>query len=120
MPYDLALAAKVREALSAVPDLPAVVEKKMFRGLAFMVGGKMCISVSGDELMCRIDPEEYDTAIERKGTRPMIMKGREYRGYLYVSEAGLKSTKDFEYWLTLCLNFNQAAKASPKKQRKKT
>jgi len=39
----------------------------MFRGITFMVDGKVCVSVSGDELMCRIDPEIYDVAIKKKG-----------------------------------------------------
>jgi hypothetical protein len=33
----------------------------------------------------------------------MVMKGREYQGYCYVSEYGYKLKKDFEYWLYLCL-----------------
>ena len=111
-----ALLHRVRAALSGIPK---VTEKKMFRGVTFLVNGKMCVSVSGDELMCRIDPEVYDAAKERKGVRPMIMKGREYRGYLYVSEEGLKSKKDFDYWIGLCLDFNKQAKASPKKRVKK-
>ena len=91
----------------------------MFRGITFMVDGKMCVSVSGDELMCRIDPEIYDVAIKKKGVRPMVMKNREYRGYLYVNEEGAESNKDFEYWVNLCLDFNRRAKASPKSRRAK-
>ena len=34
-------------------------------------------------------------AVEEKGVRPMVMKNREYRGYLYVNEQGAKSNKDF-------------------------
>ena len=83
-----------------------------------MVDGKMCVSVSGDELMCRIDPEIYDVAIKKKGVGPMVMKNREYRGYLYVNEQGAKSNKVFEYWVNLCLDFNRRAKASPKRKKK--
>jgi TfoX/Sxy family transcriptional regulator of competence genes len=54
MAYDEKLADRVREALM---DVPKVEEKKMFRGITFMVDDKMCISVSGDELMLRLDPE---------------------------------------------------------------
>ncbi len=35
-----------------------VEEKKMFRGMTFMVDGKMCVSVGDDEIMCRIDPRD--------------------------------------------------------------
>ena len=37
-------------------------EKKMFGGSAFMVGGKMCVSVGRDRLMCRIEPAIHDAA----------------------------------------------------------
>jgi len=111
-----ALLQRVRTALAEVPK---VTETKMFRGITFMVNGKMCVSVSGDELMYRIDPEIYDVAIKKKGVRPMVMKDREYRRYLYVNEEGAKCKKDFEYWVNLCLDFNRRAKASPKSRRKK-
>ena len=103
---------------TALADVPKVTETRMFRGITFMVDGKMCVSVSGDELMCRIDPEIYDVAIKKKGVRPMVIKNREYRGYLYVNEQGAKSNKDFEYWVNLCLDFNRRAKASPKRKKK--
>ena len=115
MAYNEKLADRVREALA---DLPKVEEKKMFRGVTFMVNGKMCISVSGDNLMCRFDPELQEEALSKKGAKPMVMKGRQYNGYLYVSEEGYRSKKDFEYWIGLCLDFNKKAKASKKIKKK--
>ena len=114
MPYNEKLADRIREALQ---HLPKVKEKKMFRGVTFMVNDKMCVSVSGDEMMCRFDPSFHETAAEKKGFRTMIMKGREYKGYGYISEEGIKSKKDFDYWIGLALDFNKKAKAS-KKQNK--
>ena len=73
---------------TALADGQKLRETRMFRGITFMVDGKMCISVSGDELMCRIDPEIYDVAIKKTGVRPMVIKNRECRGYLYVNEQG--------------------------------
>jgi hypothetical protein len=113
MAYDEKLADRIREALSEIPEIK-VEEKKMFRGVTFMVNGKMCISVSGENLMCRFDPELQEKIEGKKGFEPMIMKGREYRGYGYVSPEGFKLKKDFEYWLDLCLDFNSKAKASKK------
>lgn len=114
MAYNEALADRLRETLQ---DLPSVVEKKMFRGLTFMVNGKMCISVSGDDLMCRIDPALHDEAVEMNGCRPVLMKGREYKGFVYVSEEAFRSEKEYNYWINLCLEFNKVAKASPKKKK---
>ena len=114
MNYDAKLAERVREYLGRYPGLK-VEEKSMFGGLAFMVKGKMCVNVSGINLMCRFDHELQKEVEARPGFQPMIMKGKKFNGYCYVSPEGYKSTKDFEYWLNLCLDFNERAKASKKK-----
>jgi hypothetical protein len=66
--------------------------------------------------MCRYDPALKDEVSKKVGYEPMIMKGREYQGYCYVSSNGYKSKSDFEYWIKLCLDFNEKAKASKKKK----
>lgn len=118
MAYDIKLAERVRGYLEAFPELK-VEEKKMFRGLSFLVNGKMCVNVSGDNLMCRFDPALQETLSKRTGYLPMIMKERVYNGYCYVEPAGFKAKKDFEYWVNLCLDFNEKAKSSKKAKSKK-
>lgn len=86
----------------------------MFRGLTFMVNGKMCVSVSGENLMCRFDPALEEEISSKKGFEPMIMKGRQYKGYGYVSPDGVKTKKDLEAWIHLCLDFNDRARRSKK------
>ncbi len=113
MAFDERLVGRIRETLSHIKK---VEEKKMFRGLTFMVNGKMCVSVSGNEMLCRFDPALQDTIAEKNGFRAMIMKGREYKGYGYVSQDAIRSKKDFAYWIGLCLDFNKRAKASKKKK----
>ena len=115
MPYNEKLADRLREALAQIPKIK-VEEKRMFRGLAFMVNGKMCVNVSGDDLMCRFDPSLKEELSERNGFRTMVMKGREYKGFGYVSEEGFKSKKDFDFWIDVCLSFNSKAKVSRKKK----
>ena len=115
MAYNEKLVDKIRESLQYLDD---VEEKKMFRGVTFMVNGKMCVSVSGDEMMCRFDPARQEEVVERKGFRTMIMKNKELKGYGYVSEEGIRSAKDFDYWINLSLDFNKFAKASKKKSKK--
>ena len=116
MAYDIQLADRIREYLVEIPKLKFE-EKKMFRGLTFMVNDKMCISVSGENLMCRFDPALYEVVAEKNGFKPMVMKGKEYKGYCYIEPAGFKSNKDFEYWVNLCLDYNAKAKSSKKKIR---
>ena len=115
MPYNLQLADRVRKYLVQFPKL-TIEEKKMFGGLAFLVDGKMCVNASGENLMCRFDPHLSEDIIKRKGYLPMIMKGKEYKGYCYVEPDGFKSKKDFEFWMKLCLDFNEEAKVSGKRK----
>jgi TfoX/Sxy family transcriptional regulator of competence genes len=113
MAHNEAMTVRVRKALAHRKD---VEEKKMFRGVAFMVDGKMCLSVGDTRMMCRIDPEAHDNALTKKGVETVIMKGRKYKGYIYVQEEAMRSEKDFEHWVALALDFNGRAKAT--KQRK--
>ncbi len=113
MAYNSALADRVREYLGLFPGLE-ITEKKMFRGLCFGVNGKMCLNVSEDNLMCRFDPALQESVAEKTGYRTMIMRGKEVAGYCYVEPEGFRSTKDFTFWLNLCLDFNDRAKASKK------
>lgn len=111
MAYDEKLADRVREALVNVPK---VAEKKMFRGITFMVGDKMCISVSGNELMLRLDPELTEQLVEENGTRPMVHGGKHMKGFIYISPERFKNKKDFDHWIQLALDYNPKAKSSKK------
>jgi TfoX/Sxy family transcriptional regulator of competence genes len=113
MAYNEKLADRIREFLFS-QNILKVEEKKMFGGLAFMVKGKMCVCASGDDLMCRFDPKWQEEIESKRGYQPMIMKGRELKGYCYVSEEGFKTKKNFDYWLNLCLDFNAKAKKAKK------
>ncbi len=114
MAYDKKMADRIRAYLADIPGLE-IEEKEMFRGMTFMVNGKMCISVSGDDLMVRVDPEVHEVFSERPGFRPMEMKGRSYKGYGYISPDFIRSDTDFTFWMQQCLEFNPRAKASRKK-----
>lgn len=112
MAYDEELADRIRKALA---HLPNVKEKKMFGGLAFMVDNKMCITTAGpDRIMCRIDPAIHNEASKRKGCSTVIMRGREYKGYVHVNKDSIKNKKDFDYWVGLALDYNKIAKSSKK------
>ena len=114
MAYNPKLAERVRQYLNDVPDLK-IEEKKMFGGLAFMVDGKMCVNVSGENLMCRFDPNLQEEIAARQGYQEMIMKGRTYKGYCYIQPEGFTTQHDFEYWMNVCLAFNKQAQSSKKK-----
>ena len=85
-------------------------------GLTFMVNDTMCIGIIKDEMMCRIDPDMQEDALSKIGCRIMDFTGRPMKGYVMVDETGMKSKKDFDYWIGLCLEFNRKAKSSKKKR----
>jgi TfoX/Sxy family transcriptional regulator of competence genes len=114
MAYNEKLTARIRQALA---HLPRVEEKRMFRGVAFMVNDKMCITAGDNKIMCRIDPSIHEEVLKKNGCETVKMKGREYKGYVYVSEEGIKTKKDLDYWVRLALEFNKLAKASKKKKK---
>ena len=115
MAYDTRLADKIRELLLD-KQVIKVEEKQLFGGLAFMVNDKMCINVSGDKLMCRFAAALQEVISEKPGFEPMIMKGKEMKGYCYVNHSGFKSKKELMYWINLCLDYNPKARSSKKKK----
>lgn len=65
----------------------------MMGGLTFIVKGKMCAGIIKDEMMCRIDPESHETAIEKTGCRTMDFTKRPMKGYVLVDDTGMKTKK---------------------------
>ena len=112
MAYDQKLAERIRESLS---NLLNIEEKKMMGGLTFMYNQKMCLGIIGDELMCRIDPNFHEQAIEKTGCRTMDFTKRPMKGYVMIDNTGMKTKNNFEYWINLSLDFNSKAKSSKKK-----
>ena len=104
---------RVREALAHLPNLE---EKKMFRGITFMLNDKMCVSFGGDEILCRIDPAILETALEKNGAREMIHNGKVMKGFVYVHETALQRKEEFDYWINAAIGFNEKAKATKKKK----
>src|SRR5215510_7043045 len=113
MAADVGLTNRVRTALAGVPR---VVEKRMFGGTTFMVGGKMCVSAREERIMCRIDPALHDAAVKRKGCRTVVMKGRQYRGYVHVVATALEG-KQLDYWIGLALDYNKRVRAKGRSRR---
>ncbi len=73
-----------------------------------MVRGKLCISARAERIMCRIDPALHDAALERKGCQTVVMRGRQYRGYVYVGAESVTTAAALKYWVDLALNYNKA------------
>jgi TfoX/Sxy family transcriptional regulator of competence genes len=97
MAYDEDLANRIRELIGGGPE---VTEKRMFGGLAFLVGGNMSVSASGQGgLMVRVDPEETDALLAKPHARPFEMRGRSMDGWLRIDPEGVRTKRQLEPWV---------------------
>ncbi|MBF6174686.1 TfoX/Sxy family protein [Nocardia blacklockiae] len=98
MAYDEELAERIRDLLG--PALPDTVEKKMFGGLAFLVGGNMAVAASGKGgLMVRVDPAAAEALVDGEHVAPMVMGGRPMRNWLRVDTALIAEDDVLEEWI---------------------
>lgn len=102
MSYDERLAARIRAVLAERGD---VLERKMFGGLCFLVGGAMCCGIAKSDFMVRVGPELYEEALAQPHARPMDFTGRPLKGMVYVAPAGLRSRASLERWVNRALTF---------------
>jgi TfoX/Sxy family transcriptional regulator of competence genes len=99
MAYDEDLAQRIRELLATQRG---VTEKKMFGGLAFLVGGNMAVAASGQGgLMVRCDPAETDALLKSGRARTMEMRGRAMAGWLRVDSADVRTKAQLGRWVDM-------------------
>lgn len=96
MAYDEGLAERVRTALE---DEPGVTERKMFGGLCLMLGGNMCCGIVGEELMVRVGPDAWESALALPHAREMDFTGKSMKGMVYVGVDGIESDRDLDSWV---------------------
>ena len=103
MAYDEELAGRIRE---LVAGEPALTEKKMFGGLAFLVGGNMAVAASGQGgLMVRVDPAESEELVATSNARLFEMRGRAMAGWLRVDSDDLASQEELSGWVERGVSF---------------
>ena len=97
MAYDEDLAERIRELIRGERGLT---EKKMFGGLAFLIGGNMAIAASGQGgLLVRVDPDESDALVAKTNARPMEMRGKSMPGWLRVESSDLQTEHQLAKWV---------------------
>ena len=97
MAYDEDLANRIRE---LVAGEAGVTEKKMFGGLAFLIGGNMSVAASGQGgLMVRVAPEQTEALLDKPHARPFEMRGRQMDGWLRVDDEGIRTKRQLEPWV---------------------
>jgi len=101
--YDEALAVRIRDLLSAEDG---VEEKKMFGGLAFLIGGNMAIAASGEGgALVRVDPKDSDRLVAGTKAETAVMRGRPMPGWLRVASPDLATKRELDKWVRLAASY---------------
>jgi TfoX/Sxy family transcriptional regulator of competence genes len=99
MAYDEQLADRIRQLIG---DEPALTEKKMFGGLAFLIGGNMAIAASGQGgVLVHVDPEQSDELAASTKAYTAVMRGRPMAGWLRVDSEHLGTKRELAKWVEL-------------------
>ncbi|MGW7357260.1 TfoX/Sxy family protein [Streptomyces sp. NPDC054802] len=96
MTYDEGLAERIRARLGRDP---AIAERRMFGGLAFLHEGNMAVGVIGEDLMVRVGPDATDAALARPGARAFDFTGRPMRGWVVVAASALAEDEALDAWI---------------------
>jgi hypothetical protein len=97
--YDEELAGRIRELLS---DEVELTEKKMFGGLAFLIGGNMAVAASGQGgVLVRVDPARSETLVATTNASLMEMRGRHMAGWLRVDADDVRTKRQLAKWVGL-------------------
>jgi len=113
----LQLIAAVRDALAEqLGEVATVEERTLFGSHAFMVNGKLCLAVKGEDLLVRLPPAEHGDAAERPGARELDPRGG-MPGYFWVEPAGYATREQWQQWIASALAYNPQAKASPRRHK---
>jgi len=95
--YDEELAHRIR---ALIADEPNLTEKKMFGGLAFLVGGNMAIAASGQGgVLVRVDPAQSDRLVATTRAEEAVMRGRPMTGWLRVAADDVKTKRQLAPWV---------------------
>ena len=96
MAYDVELAERLREVLAGEP---AVTEKRMFGGLAFLVGGHLAVAASHTGgLLLRCDPAATERYVAAPEVSRFEMRGRELTGWLRVDASAVSDDRELRRW----------------------
>ena len=99
MAYDEELADRIRELVGGEARLT---EKKMFGGLAFLIGGNMAVAASGQGgVLVHVDPAKSDALVAKTKARLFEMRGRQMQGWLRVDADDLRTKRELAKWVGL-------------------
>jgi TfoX/Sxy family transcriptional regulator of competence genes len=105
VPYDKDLAERLRVALETEPE---VTERKMFGGLALLVGGHMAVVANhAGGLMVRTDPVDEPALLQETAAEPVEMNGRPMKGWLVLDASDVVDDDELDIWVQRALEYNR-------------
>lgn len=109
MAYDEDLTQRIRTLVATRSGLS---EKKMFGGLAFLVGGNLAVAASGrGGILVRVGPERSDQLVATTAASVAVMRGRPMPGWLRVDADDLGTARQLRKWVDLGVGFTQSLPA---------
>jgi TfoX/Sxy family transcriptional regulator of competence genes len=97
--YDEDLAQRIRGLVATEQGLS---EKRMFGGLAFLLGGNMALAASGQGgILVRVGPERSQELTATTAASVAVMRGRPMPGWLRVDADHLKTGRQLKKWVDL-------------------
>jgi TfoX/Sxy family transcriptional regulator of competence genes len=112
MTYDEVLARRVRKSIAGRGRIR---EMEAFGGVMFMLDDKMCVGVSKDRLMVRVDPSRHEVLSKRPGAQPMDFTGRPMRGFLFIDAGALSDGRTLSSWVGEAVSYVRTVKKKPKR-----
>jgi TfoX/Sxy family transcriptional regulator of competence genes len=112
MAYNAQLLERIRAILSSRKD---VVEKKMFGGVAFMVGGNMACGPHGDRLLARIGDAATAAALAEPHVKPMDFTGKVMKSFVAIVPEGMITDAQLRRWVELAAAYAASLKSKPKR-----
>ena len=115
----LQLIAAVQNALAERLGAQATVEERpLFGSHAFMVDGKLCLAVKGEDLLVRLPPAQHAAVAEQPGVRALDPRGG-MPGYFWIEPAGYATRVQWQHWVDTALAYNPQAKATPRRRKER-
>jgi|SRR5262249_51939568 TfoX/Sxy family transcriptional regulator of competence genes len=102
MAYSEALAERIRRGLAR---RKGIVEKKMFGGIGFLLNGNMCVGVSKESLIVRLDPDQTEQALQELHVSAFQVGGRSMQGWVLVAPEGLGDDDALGVWIQRAVKY---------------
>ncbi len=102
MAIDEELLEKLRAHLSGTRGFT---EKPIVGGIGFTWRGNLVCGVMGNELLVRIDKNDYDAYIGDRGAHPMVMAGKSGKTYILIPKSIVSRRPEMKKWVDRAMKF---------------